>query len=316
MKKILSLILAILVISTLSSLSIFAATPQEIVIDMATELEVVPGCEAGDDEVDVAGKSGAYSFLVDGKILMEANGENSIEQFPRPVIHLTKQVDANTYKWMVIEINYGDATLFNTSTSTDTTQFTPFMAVGYVESDVASNPSAWINVNSQAAALITTPETFEDDFTNKTFDVSDVKEGTTTLLVQLPDSAAAGFNNYLNYIYLQPFGWGAACTSTSTLEITSIKFYSANPYATDEEAGEDAGDEPEDDDSELPEDENNENVENNQNTNDTSNSANDNATTDTAENTEGGCGSVIGSSVIAVATIAGAVVLLKKKKED
>lgn len=319
MKKILSLTLAIVVILSLATFSTFAADNDGIVLDIATEATVIPGCEAGDDAVNVAGKGGAYSKIEDGKILMEAN-VNSTEQFPRPVIQLNKQVDANTYKWMIIEINYCEATLLNTvDNNNPTTTFTPFMAVGYVESDITTHPTAWVNVNSQAAALITTPETFEDDFTNKTFDINNVKEGTTTLLVQLPSSAAAGFNNYLNFIYFQPFGWGAACSSEATIEITSISFYATNPYAEDDnsdENGEDVGDVGGEDDGSSNENEGATGDANNDDaTKNTETSVTTDATDTTGDAQSTGCGSVIGGSAIAVAAIVGTVVLIKKKED-
>ena len=316
MKKFLTLVLAILMISSCVAFATSAAAPDELVIDMANDLKVLPGRESGEgNEIKVAGANTAYASLEDGKIVFRANSDANKEEYPRAIIQFNKQIAAATYKWMVVEIKHGDATLSHYQNGA-TTEFTPHVQVGYVKSDITTLPTKWVSIGSNTGALLTTPETFTEDFVNKTFDISAIKEQTITMLIQLPDAAADGYSDYINTLYWQPYGWAAGVKNESSVEITSIKFYSANPYDVEDEG--DAGDAGDVGDAGNVDDENDQGS-NNTTNNTTATETKSSETTapaTTETNEKSGCGSVIGGSALAIAAIAGTVILTKKKKED
>ena len=313
MKKILTLALAVIMTISCFAVATSAAEPQKLAIDMTTDIAVTPGAEAGDNKVTVNDLTSAYSTIADGKITMEYNGKGSTEQFARSIVQFKKQIPAATYKFMVIDIKYGDATLNHYKNGANTTgEFTPHIQVGYVESDINTTPVKWVVIDATTGAILTTSAT-PDAYMNDTFVVNNVKDKTIQMLITLPSSEAVGYNNYLNYFYINPYGWANGATNNVKVEISAINFYDVNPFLVNED------------------NENNEqnNDENNNNNSQTPAEPETDApettaapettkapTTTEATDEASGCGGVIGGSALVVAAITITAVVIKKKKED
>lgn len=315
-KKLLTLALAALMLSLCFTAAVSAAAPNELAIDLATDVSVLPTKDNDGNDIKVGGSNTMCGTLSEDKdkIVFEANGTGSTEQYPRAVIKFNKQVASATYKWMTLEVKFSELTLNHYQNGASTT-FTPHIKVGYVASDVSANPDKLVEISTTTGSLLTTSTTFEDDYVNKTFDTADINNQTVTMLIQLPDAAADGYSTYINTLFFQPSGWACGITNHATVEITAIKFYDVNPYAAD------AGDNG-DDGNTAGGDETTDTTPADTTADTTANTTADTkaeTTADTSAETEAeksGCGSVIGGSVIAVAAVSGVAVLVKKKKED
>ena len=311
MKKILTLALALIMVCACFVTTASAAEPQKLTLDLATDVTINPS-RTEESENQVNGKNSSHSTLVDGKIVMEYNGESDNEQWARSVLWFEKQIPTATYKFMVVDIKFGDATLVKyDGTANPEGTFDPHIQVGYVASDLDATPTKWVSVDASTGAIVTTSET-PDAFMNDTFAVSNVKDKTIQLLITLPSDEAAGYDQYLNMFYINPFGWAMGATNNITVEISGISFYDVNPFIVDENDNQNQnGGE---NNTQTPgQDENtgtgtNTSEVTDSNVNDTS------ATTDVTA--ESGCGSVIGGSALILIAITGVTIVAKKKKED
>ena len=312
MKKFFSIALVLMMIASLIITASAAATdPKKLEINMTTDLTVLPGAEAGDDEkVTILDKNSAYSTLADGKITMEYNGEGSTEQYARSMIRFNKQIAAATYKFLVIDIKFGAATL-NHYKNGPTTDFTPHISVGYVNSDITANPIKWVDISAANGAILTTSET-PDAFMNDTFVVDNVKDKTIQLLITLPAAEAVGYDTYLNMLYINPYGWASGATNKVKVEISGISFYDVNPFLKNEEK---PTDEKPTDEKPTGEKPTSEKPTSEKPTSEKPTSEKPSATEPTKSN-EAGCSSSIGGSAFVIAAALGsALTIIKKKKK-
>ena len=317
MKKILALILVLVTLVACLATTVSAAEPQKITLDLANDITLNPN-PTTDNQQQVNGLSSACASFVDGKIVMENHGQDSTEEWSRSVIWFNKQIPTATYKYMVIDIKYGNTTLLKyDGTANPEGTFNPHVQVGYVASDIAATPSKWVSISSSTGGIITTSAT-PDAFMSDTFTVNDVKDKTIQMLITLPSEEAEGYDQYLNMLYINPYGWAMAAKDNVKVEISAIAFYDVNPFLASE-----------DDNSS----ENNQDEENNSQNNNGTNNSNGNTTTETkapetsapetteepateASTSTSGCGSVIGGSALVIATVTGAAVIIKRKRED